>query len=145
MAVEWINLYELAKLSGLVYFAALVDASTNKAVGWVSRAGIVEPYSYSCVYADATNNALTTRGTWDHAQACVWGLHNSFAQPAQIAMAIVQRAAQDWNISSVEIGGDITTARHAQTFLVESRITGTVLASSPRLWLAMLEAFTRGD
>jgi len=82
----WINLYPLAQSAGLVYFKAYVNQLTNQVAGWVNRAGIVEPYSYSVYWLDQNGKVqASTRGTWRHAD---WAVQGAVAALAQLAVRL---------------------------------------------------------
>jgi hypothetical protein len=79
----WVNSFAVAQQVGIVYFNAYVNATTNYVVGWVTRAALDEPYTYSVFYvgADGQVHSLGVRGTWQHANWAVQGAIES-AQPA---------------------------------------------------------------
>lgn len=146
MNFQWINLYELAKVSGLVYFSAYVDSSTQKAIGWVSRAGVVEPYSYAVNYSDGTNQLVTTRGTFGNAQACIWGLQRHFAMAGGIPMSTIKLAAQQgWHVAvwegSIRQSESVVAVGHGELIVVrKGGPRGIVLASDTSLFMALAQA-----
>lgn len=79
----WVNSFAVAQTVGLVYFNAYVNATTKYVVGWATRSGLNEPYSYDAFYvgADGQVHSLGTRGTWQHANWAVQGAIDS-ANPA---------------------------------------------------------------
>lgn len=71
---RWVNLFPVAQTEQLVYFKAYVNQATNQVAGWVTRAGLTEPYSYSVYWLDAAGKVQTgSRGTWQHADWAVQG------------------------------------------------------------------------
>ena len=73
---EWVNLFELGKAPGFVYFRAL--AKDGKAIAWISRTNELEPYTYSVFYVDGVNQVVTARGRANHAEYCIDGLVRHF-------------------------------------------------------------------
>ena len=79
---RWINMFTYGMTAGYVYFKAYVDNSTDEVVGWVSRSGLPQPYSYSVYWVENGQVQSSTRGAWQHADWAVQGAIDA-AQPAR--------------------------------------------------------------
>ena len=145
--LNWINLFALAPLQGYVYFEALIDSQTNRAVGWSSRTAKELPYSYDIVYSDGVNEVRSTRGTWEHARYAVAGLAIHFnthqSQSAGLPVpALLRFASEGWNISGPSNGTYLITRLHS-TNDVEAQTIEQVIGEGSSILNAILDAASK--
>lgn len=145
--MNWINLFALAPLQGYVYFEALVDETTNHAIGWSARTQSAAPYGYDIVYSDGVNEVRSTRGTFEHARYAVEGLaaHFSGRAAALPVPILVRYASEGWIVSEVFTYGSrqFLVTRPPRKTNPQAETTEQVLGSGPTLLTALLDAASK--